>query len=89
MTSFSEQIGPEPFLPHTALDGRDIMQITVNDELKEVHARTLGAILDELGYGKTRVATALNGFFVPATQRSLKTVDEGAVLEILAPMQGG
>ncbi|MBS0994533.1 sulfur carrier protein ThiS [Gluconobacter cerinus] len=65
------------------------MQITVNDELHEVHARTLGAVLDELGYGKARVATALNGFFIPANQRSAQTVEEGAVLEILAPMQGG
>mgnify|MGYP003366357407 CR=1 FL=1 len=65
------------------------MNINVNGELHEVRAQTLAAVLEELGYGCARVATALNGTFVPAGLRSSQNIREGAELEILAPMQGG
>lgn len=65
------------------------MRITVNDEVRDVRPGTLAAILDELGYGGARVATALDGTFVPAGSRASRDVGENAVLEVLAPMQGG
>ncbi|GBD55689.1 sulfur carrier protein ThiS [Gluconobacter wancherniae] len=65
------------------------MNINVNGEPHEVRAQTLAAVLEELGYGGARVATALNGNFVPAGLRSSQNLREGAELEILAPMQGG
>jgi len=65
------------------------MRIMVNDEQHDVAESTLAGILTELGYGAARVATAINGTFVPASRRSLTAVAEGARLEILAPMQGG
>jgi sulfur carrier protein len=65
------------------------MRILVNEEPREVSTATLAALLDEMGYGGARVATAVNGDFVPASRRAGLVLDEGARVEILAPMQGG
>ncbi|PKP84005.1 MAG: thiamine biosynthesis protein ThiS [Alphaproteobacteria bacterium HGW-Alphaproteobacteria-2] len=65
------------------------MRITVNDEPREVSAATLAEALDELGFGAARIATAVNGGFVPATARAGHRLAEGDRLEVLAPMQGG
>lgn len=65
------------------------MRIKVNDEQRDVTNTTLTTILDELGYGGARIATALDGTFIPASQRDTVTLTEGASLEVLAPMQGG
>ena len=65
------------------------MRILVNGEPREIAAATLQAALAELGYGETRVATAVDGDFVPAARRSACALDENSVLEIVAPMQGG
>jgi sulfur carrier protein len=65
------------------------MRIEVNGEVREVTATTLAAALDELGWGTAKVATALNGDFVPASARVDQTLRDGDRLEVLAPMQGG
>ncbi|MBB2202432.1 sulfur carrier protein ThiS [Gluconacetobacter tumulisoli] len=65
------------------------MKILVNEEAHEVSTRTLAGLLDELGYGDARVATAVDGDFVPASRRGGHMLAEGARIEILAPMQGG
>ncbi|NVN02023.1 MULTISPECIES: sulfur carrier protein ThiS [Asaia] len=65
------------------------MQIMVNDETKLIGSRFLSEALIELGYGETKVATAVDGVFVPRSARGAKALEEGARLEILAPMQGG
>lgn len=65
------------------------MKILVNEEPREITTATLAGLLDELGYGDARVATAVDGAFVPASRRASWTIDEGARIEILAPMQGG
>ncbi|GAA4493225.1 sulfur carrier protein ThiS [Gluconacetobacter tumulicola] len=65
------------------------MRILVNEEPRDIETATLAGLLDELGYGDARVATAVNGAFVPASRRGSLTLDEGARVEILAPMQGG
>lgn len=65
------------------------MRITVNGEAREVSATTLANVLEELGYGGAIVATALNGTFLPRSQRSEVPLSEGDSLEIVAPMQGG
>ncbi|WP_025841304.1 sulfur carrier protein ThiS [Asaia platycodi] len=65
------------------------MQIMVNDETKLIASRFLSEALIELGYGETKVATAVDGVFVPRSARGGKALEEGARLEILAPMQGG
>lgn len=65
------------------------MRIEVNGEAREVTATTLAAALDELGWGTAKVATALNGDFVPASARVDQALRDGDRLEVLAPMQGG
>ena len=42
-----------------------------------------------LGLGAARVATALNGNFLPAATRATATLKDGDALEVVAPMQGG
>lgn len=65
------------------------MMILVNDETKTIASCTLADALVELGYGETKVATAINGLFVPRSVRASHALEEGCRLEILAPMQGG
>lgn len=65
------------------------MKITVNGATQEVSAATLDALLEELGYGAAKVATAVNETFVPATIRQKQTLNEGDRIEIVAPRQGG
>ncbi|GAA3664829.1 MULTISPECIES: sulfur carrier protein ThiS [Acetobacter] len=65
------------------------MKITVNDEAQDVSATTLAGLIDELGYAGARIATALNGQFVPKTERERAALVVGARVEIVAPMQGG
>ena len=65
------------------------MRIMHNGEAIEVNSKTLEAILDELGYAETVVATAVNGDFVPVTQRANTLLEPGDSIEVLAPMQGG
>lgn len=65
------------------------MNILVNDEARSVSSDTLATLIDELGLGGARVATAVEGEFVPVTRRSALALTEGMKIEIVAPMQGG
>ncbi|HIF76697.1 MAG: sulfur carrier protein ThiS [Sulfitobacter sp.] len=65
------------------------MKIEVNGEAREVTATQLNAVLVELGWGEAKVATALNGNFVPAGARGATTLSDGDQLEVLSAMQGG
>ena len=65
------------------------MRILVNGASREVRAADLSAALEELGYGGTVIATAVNGEFVPAAERDAARLAEDDELEVLAPMQGG
>ncbi len=65
------------------------MRILVNGEGRNIDATTLEAALAELGYAGTRVATAVDGDFVPASRRVACRLDENSAVEIVAPMQGG
>ncbi len=65
------------------------MRIEVNGEPREVAATTLADALVELGWGAAKVATAINGDFVPASARATQTLRDGDRIEVLAPMQGG
>jgi len=64
-------------------------QITVNGQSRTVRAETLEAALAELGFGDAKVATALNGAFVAASQRSAVKLTNGDRLEVVAPRAGG
>lgn len=65
------------------------MEIMVNDERTRIQSDVLSEALVELGYGEAKVATAIDGVFVPRSARSTRMLLEGEKLEILAPMQGG
>jgi sulfur carrier protein len=63
--------------------------IVVNGAKVETAAETLAALLDELGYGGARIATAVNGDFVPERGRAGRRLAAGDRIEIVAPRQGG
>jgi len=65
------------------------MKITVNGTAQETAAPTLDALLQELGYGAAKVATAVNEDFVPAAIRPQQRLNDGDHVEIVAPRQGG
>lgn len=64
-------------------------QLVVNGEPRDVRGHTLALLLDELGYGGQKVATALNGAFVPEKTRAAQVLAPGDQIEIVAPRQGG
>ena len=65
------------------------MRIFVNGDQREIEPATLASALAALGYGGKKVATALNGRFVPAPARPATALNDGDRLEVVAPMQGG
>jgi len=65
------------------------MKILLNGEEREVSATRLSDLLIELGFEGATIATALNGDFVPATERTNTELADGDRLEIVAPQQGG
>jgi sulfur carrier protein len=65
------------------------VRLVVNGEPQEVAAATLADALQSLDFAEAKVATALNGEFVPARARALTPVKDGDRIEIVAPRQGG
>jgi sulfur carrier protein len=65
------------------------MRLVVNGEPQEVPAATLADALQSLDLAEAKVATALNGEFVPARARVSTPVKDGDRIEIVAPRQGG
>ena len=65
------------------------MKLVVNGELQEVPAATLAEALQSLDFADAKVATAVNGEFVPARERASTPVKDGDRIEIVAPRQGG
>ena len=65
------------------------MRLVVNGELQDVPAATLAEALRSLDLAEAKVATALNGEFVPARSRAATLVKDGDRIEIVAPRQGG
>ncbi|WP_417248168.1 sulfur carrier protein ThiS [Celeribacter sp.] len=65
------------------------MKIMINGTPTDVRGDTLAEVLDTLGYGGAKVATAVNEEFVPAAARAQVTLAEGDRVEIVTPRQGG
>ena len=65
------------------------MKITLNGVEREVAESGLVQALRELGYCDGAIATAVNGEFIPKTQRLAIVLSEGDRVEVVAPMQGG
>ena len=65
------------------------MNLTINGKPRDLDATTVAEALAAEGLAEARVATALNGRFVPAAERAVTALTPGDALEIVAPMQGG
>jgi sulfur carrier protein len=65
------------------------MRIVVNGRAVDVRAEALPAILEEIGYGGAKVATAVNEDFVPVAARDGVALRAGDRLEVVTPRQGG
>lgn len=65
------------------------MKIEVNGAPHDIAATTVAEALTLLGWGGMRVATALNGDFVPTAARADTRLSDGDRLEVLTAMQGG
>ena len=65
------------------------MKIMINGAPTEVQGDTLAVVLNELGYGDAKVATAVNERFVPVAARAQIVLSPGDRVEIVAPRQGG
>lgn len=65
------------------------MKITLNGETRDLAGPSVADVLTEIGLGTARVATALNGAFLPAPARPGTVLKDGDALEVVAPMQGG
>lgn len=65
------------------------MKITLNGVEREITESSLVEALVELGYCAGPIATAVNGEFIPKTQRAGIVLNEGDRIEVVAPMQGG
>lgn len=65
------------------------MKLTINGEPRELAVTTVADALAAEGLVEARVATALNGDFVPAGLRATTVLSPGDALEVVAPMQGG
>lgn len=65
------------------------LELTINGERQSIKAATLDRALIELGFGDAKVATALNGEFVPAVRRGGVMLKPGDRIEIVTARQGG
>ena len=66
--------------------GSDIL---VNGVPITTGAATLAELVNELGHGDTRIATARNGGFVPERVRGATPLVPGDKIEIVTPRHGG
>jgi sulfur carrier protein len=64
-------------------------ELIVNGRLTSTAARTVAELLAEQDLSAVRVATALNGRFVPEAQRATTAVSAGDRVEIVSARQGG
>lgn len=63
--------------------------LAVNGASVRAAAATLAALVAEQGFAGLRVATALNGTFVPERLRAETPLADGDRIEILSVRQGG
>ncbi len=63
--------------------------ITVNGSLEITSARTLQAWVDARGVLPAALATAVNGNFVPRSQRAQQPLTEGDTILTFQPIEGG
>ncbi len=72
---------------HTANSA--LLEVTLNGAPRATSAPTLAGLLDEAGFGDRKVATAVNGDFVPEGARGATRLEAGDRIEVVAARQGG
>ena len=65
------------------------VRVFVNGEAMRLQAQTLQDVVMALGHGEAKVATAVNGAFVPESQRGNHAIADDDKVEIVSPRQGG
>ena len=65
------------------------MKLQLNGTQITVQVTTLADLLATQGFRQSKVATAVNSRFIPATARAECMLTDGDQIEVLAPMQGG
>lgn len=65
------------------------LSLTINGQPQQLTVSTLADALYAGGYDADRVATAVNGAFVPRASRAQHTLTDGDRIEILTARQGG
>lgn len=63
--------------------------VVLNGAHTATAARCLAELITEQGYGGEKVATAVNGTFVPAARRAATVIADGDSIEIVSARQGG
>ena len=86
MSRISEQIVA---VMETQINAGSRLRIYVNGEPHETDASTLAELIAEAGHAGAKVATAVNGDFVPERARAGRALTEGDRVEIVSPRQGG
>lgn len=65
------------------------LNVVINGEPRITGAHSLAELVAEAGFAGSRVATAVNGDFVPERARADRQLAEGDRVEIVSPRQGG
>ncbi len=65
------------------------LDVVLNGAPFTTRAPTLASLIAEAGYGDLRIATAVNGDFVPERARSATRLEAGDRIEVVAARQGG
>lgn len=66
-----------------------LVRIVLNGQPVDTAAETLAQLIEGEGFGAARVATAVNGAFVPASQRATTLLKAADTIEIVSARQGG
>jgi sulfur carrier protein len=64
-------------------------ELIVNGLKARTAARTIAELIDEQELAASKVATALNGYFVPERRRATTVLNAGDRVEIVSARQGG
>lgn len=65
------------------------LNITLNGAAVTTAARTVAELVEAERLAMLKVATAVNGYFVPAAKRATTPLKDGDRIEIVSPRQGG
>ena len=68
---------------------QDDLEIWLNGQRQTTYAQSLAELVKAHAPGGLKVATALNGHFVPEPQRATTRLSPGDRVEIVSPRQGG